>query len=245
MDLGIKGKKALVFGASSGLGKAIASVLVSEGVDVAITSSNIDKITAAKNEIGAKAGLVADLRKPDAASAVVREAIDALDGIDILVMNAGGPPKGKFFELTDEQWRDQFQSLWLSVLNSVNECYPLMKKNQWGRIVLLTSISAKESIPSLTISNGLRAGLLNLVKDFSKDLAQDGITVNAVLPGYIATDRLSELGVDLAQMAQSIPAKRLGDPKEIGDLVAFLASERAAYINGQNISCDGALIKGI
>lgn len=245
MDLKIKGKRALVLGASQGLGKAIAEALVKEGVRVAICSRNEQRLKATADEIRAEAIVVADLSKPGQGVAAVKAASDKLGCVDILVVNTGGPPKGKFEDLTTEQWTGEFTNLWMSTVDSMKAALPKMRAQNWGRILLVTSVAAKEAMAGLTISNGFRAGLLGLTKSISHEVAGAGVTINALLPGYTRTERLMELGIAEDKITANIPAARLGKPEEFGALAAFLASEQAAYINGQAIACDGAWMKSI
>ena len=243
MDLGIKNKKALVMGASSGIGKGIAKSLIEEGVEVAICARNEENLNKAAKEIGAKMAIPCDLSKPGAGKSLVEKVIRKFSELDILVTNTGGPPKGVFSDLNCDQWQEGFQSLYLSVIEAIQTALPVMKVNKWGRIVLITSISAKEPLPKLTISNGLRAGLMGLTKSLSNEIAEFGITINSILPGFTDTDRLRELGIPEEKISAQIPAKRLGKTKELGDLTAFLASERACYISGQCIAIDGGYLK--
>lgn len=245
MDLGIKGKKAIVFGASSGLGKAIAGALAQEGVDVAIGARNLDKLDTAKKEVNAKFAAVVDMSKPGSAKDFTLQAMEKLGGADIIVINTGGPPKGNFEGISDSQWSDGFQSLWMSSVDAINTVLPNMKKNKWGRILLITSAAAKEPIPELTISNGLRAGLLGLARSLSHEVAPFGITVNSLLPGHTDTERLTNLGIDKTKIVAHIPAGRLGTTKEFGALGAFLASDLAGFITGQAVVADGGAQKGI
>jgi 3-oxoacyl-[acyl-carrier protein] reductase len=245
MDLNLSGKRAFVQGSSSGLGRAIAEALIKEGVKVAICSRSADKIAQVAREIGAEAAIVADLGQPGAGKIAVEEAARKLGAIDILVTNTGGPPKGLFEEVTAEQWLDGFQSLWLSATDSIRAALPGMKERHWGRILLVTSAAAKEPMPLLNISNGLRAGLLGLTKAISNEIAKDGITINALLPGYTDTERLQELKIPKEKITSQIPAGRLGTPQEFGAVAAFLASDQAAYVTGQAIACDGGYLRSI
>ncbi|MDY7228968.1 SDR family oxidoreductase [Hyalangium rubrum] len=244
MDLGLKGRRALVMGASAGLGFAIASELVREGARVAICSRSEERIRAAAANMGAALGVAADLSKPGASQSVVEQVRQALGGVDILVVNTGGPPKGGILELSDAQWQEGFQSLWMGAVEGIRAAVPAMKEQRWGRIILVTSSSAREPMSGLTISSGLRAGLMGLTKIVSNEVAEHGITLNAVLPGYHATERLKQLGVPEDRITSQIPARRLGRPEELGALVTFLASEQAAYITGQSIVADGGVTRG-
>ena len=243
MELGLKGKKALVEGASSGLGYAIAEALVAEGVRVAIASSNIDRIKKAASEIGASAYFEANLDNPGAGSALVEKVAQDLGGLDILITNTAGPKVAPFLEISTKDWETGFQRVYLSAIDSIRAALPMMKTQKHGRTILLTSCAAKEPIPRLTISNGLRAGLLGLMKSVSNEVAGDGITVNSVLPGFAKTEALSRLKLDEEKLVSQIPAKRIGEPREIAALFVFLASEAASYITGQAIACDGGYLK--
>lgn len=245
MDLKIARRHALVFGASKGLGKAVARELIAEGVRVAIVARDPDRIAATAAEIGA-VGIVGDVSTSGGAQALVAQAAQALGApIDILVTNTGGPPAGTFERMSAAHWQQSFDNLWMSTVDSVLAVLPHMRQQKWGRILAITSIAAREPQPGLVISNSLRAGLLGLVNSVSRDVAKDGITMNALLPGYIATDRMKELGVDDAVMGPKIPLGRIGKPEEFAALAAFLASERASYITGQAIAVDGGFLNSI
>ena len=244
MDLGLTKKRALVCGASAGLGKAIAEALVHEGADVVICARDEARVRATANAIGAY-GIACDLNAPGAAVKLVDAATKKLGGIDILVTNTGGPPKGLFQEITSAAWQTGFQALWLATTEAISAALPAMRAQKWGRILLVTSVAAKEPMPGLTVSNGLRAGLLGMAKSLSIEVAADGVTVNALLPGYTRTERLKELKTPEDAMIAQIPARRLGDAEELGALAAFLASARAAYVTGQAIACDGGYLHGL
>lgn len=245
MDLGLKGKKALVMGGSAGLGRGIAETLIAEGVEVALCARDEARLQKTQKEIGASLALVADLTKPNAAKLLTERVLREFGSLDIIVVNTGGPPKGMIEEITQEQWQENFQALWMAAVDSINAALPNMKKNKWGRVLLVTSLAAKEPITGLTISNGLRAGLLGLARSISHEVAPYGITINSLLPGHTDTERLAALGVDKSKITEHIPAGRLGTTKEFGALAAFLASDLAGFITGQCIVADGGAQRGI
>ena len=244
MDLGIAGRKALVMGASRGLGRAAAEALIREGVITAICARDKERLDSAAREIGAKP-FPADLSKRGVAAQLVEDVVAMLGGLDILVVNTGGPPPRTFDNLADQDWRDAFEALWMSGVAAIRASLPGMRERAWGRILVITSIAAREPIPNLMLSNALRAGLHGLVNALSKECASQGITVNAVMPGYTLTERLIEVGVKEGEIASRIPAGRMAQPAEFAALAAFLASDRAGYITGQAIACDGGLLQSI
>lgn len=258
MDLGLKGKTALVLGGSSGLGAAIATSLSREGANVAIASRDKDKL--AKTIAGfAGQGLalqwdLADLSVIDANVSAVESKFGQ---VDILVNNSGGPPPTTAAGADPELWRKQFDAMVLSVIGTTDRVLPGMRARKWGRIITSTSSGIVSPIPNLAISNSLRMSLVGWSKTLAREVAADGITANIVLPGRISTERLGVLDSAKAkregkpveeitkQALATIPAGRFGDPDEYGDVVAFLASTRAAYITGSTIRVDGGLIASI
>jgi 3-oxoacyl-[acyl-carrier protein] reductase len=245
MDLKLMGKTALVMGGSKGLGRAIAAELASEGVRVAIVSRDAGRVAQSAAELGIL-GFAGDVSLRGGGSRVVEQAAALLGATpDILVTNTGGPKAGKFETMSREAWDDGFNNLWMSFVDSVQAVLPAMRRKRWGRILAVTSIAAREPQPGLVVSNSLRAGLSGLVNSLSRDVALDGITVNALLPGYTNTDRMAELGISDASMGAKIPAGRIGRPEEFAALAAFLASERASYITGQAIAVDGGYLNSI
>jgi 3-oxoacyl-[acyl-carrier protein] reductase len=244
LKLALETRRALVMGASSGIGKAVAQALAAERARVAICARNAKRVAAAAAELGAE-GIVADLSAPGAAAQVVREAEKRLGQVDILVVNTGGPPPGLFAELQDSAWREAFEGLWMSSVGAIQAALPGMRTRRWGRIVVITSIAAREPVPKLMLSNSLRAGLHGLVNALSKEVSPDGITVNALMPGYTLTERLHELQLDLTKLATQIPARRLGRPEDLAAVAVFLASEPAGYVSGQAIAVDGGLLQSI
>ncbi|GAB4320999.1 MAG: SDR family oxidoreductase [Candidatus Sumerlaeia bacterium] len=243
MELGLKGRRALVLAASAGLGRGIAAALAGEGARVAIAARREEPLRRSAEQIGA-VPLIGDLSRSGEGRRLVEAAAAALGGVDILVTNAGGPPRGAFEDLNTGHWLEGFQGLFLSAVEAVAAALPPMKERRWGRLLLVTSVAAREPIPGLTVSSALRAGLLALMKSLSRETAPFGVTVNALMPGYTQTERLAELGVGIEALAAQIPAGRLGRTEELGALAAFLASEQAAYITGQAIACDGGFLQG-
>lgn len=244
MDLELRNRRALVMGASRGLGRAIAATLSTEGARVAICARAGARLTDTAAAIGATA-FPCDLAQDGAGARLVQDVHAHFGGLDILVVNTGGPPAGTFETLDDAAWRAGFESLTMSAIQSIRAALPGMRSQKWGRIIVVTSVTAREPIPTLAISNIMRPGLHGLINTLSKEVAADGITLNAVMPGYVLTERIVEAGFDQSTLAAQIPARRLGQPDEVGALAAFLASERGAYINGQAIACDGGLQRSI
>jgi 3-oxoacyl-[acyl-carrier protein] reductase len=244
VDLGLRGRRALVMGASSGLGKATAESLAAEGAKIAVSARNAQRLGAVANQLGAIA-VPSDFTATGAAAKLVIETEKVLGPLDILVVNTGGPPPGQFAELSEEAWRTAFDSLWMSTVSALRAALPGMRARRWGRVIVVTSIAAREPVPNLLLSNSLRAGLHGLVNAVSKEVAADGVTVNALLPGYTMTERLGELKLDLARLEAQIPARRLGTARDFGAVAAFLASEQANYITGQALACDGGLLQSI
>lgn len=245
MDLKLSGKTALVMGGSKGLGRAIAAELAGEGVRVAIMSRDAGRVAQSAKELGVL-GFAGDVSANGGGRQAVEQATALLGAVpDILVTNTGGPKPGSFEAMNREAWNDGFNNLWMSLVDGVQAVLPSMRQKRWGRILAVTSVAAREPQPGLVVSNSLRAGLLGLVNSLSRDVAADGITVNALLPGYTNTDRMAELGVSDASMGPKIPAGRLGQPEEFAALAAFLASDRASYITGQAIAVDGGLLNSI
>jgi 3-oxoacyl-[acyl-carrier protein] reductase len=244
MDFGLTDKRALVTGASQGLGRAVAAALREEGAAVAICSRDAARLATVAKDIGAVA-VAGDLSAPEGPNDILREANARLGGIDILVVNTGGPPAGAFETISDAAWRQAFDGLWMSAVQLIRGCLPGMRQRRFGRIMIVTSVSADEPLPNLMISNALRPGLHGLVNALSREVAADGITVNALMPGYTMTERIRSLGLDEKAVAAQIPAGRFGRPEEFGALAAFLASEQAGYICGQAIACDGGFLRSI
>ena len=262
MDLGLSNKVALVSAASKGLGKAIATELSQEGALVAICARGEERLMQTKEEIEKKTGnkvfaQVADITLYEDIKSFVKNVRKELGPIDILVTNAGGPPAGEFFDFDDKAWENAFNLNLMSVIRLIREVVPDMMDKKWGRIINMSSISVKQPIANLILSNVIRAGVIGLTKSLSNELAKYNILVNSVAPGYIMTERVENLvratsekeGISredvLARLTASTPLKRVGQPLEIGAVVAFLASERASYITGQTILVDGGMFAGL
>jgi 3-oxoacyl-[acyl-carrier protein] reductase len=244
MDLGIKGKRALVTGASKGLGRAIAAGLAAEGVKVAICARDKDSVAATAKALKVL-GFACDLSKDGAVETLVNDATKKLGGIDILVANTGGPPPSVFDNTTDEMWRLAFEGLFMSTVKLIRLALPGMQERKWGRIMLVTSVSAREPLDGLMISNAMRPGLHGLLNALSREVGDDGITVNALMPGYTATDRMKQFPTDQKEIDRLIPARRMGRPEDFGALATFLASQQAGYISGQAIAVDGGLLRSM
>ena len=241
MDLGLKDKKVLVFGSSAGLGKAVATEFIKEGAHVTIQGRNQDRLEKTKTEIQAQGMIVGDLSIKEAAKNIVDNYLKENKNLDVLVLNTGGPPKGNFDEISSQVWRDQFENLWMSGVDSIKAVMPGFKKQQYGRVIWITSVAAKEAMKDLTVSNGFRAGILGLTRSLSNDFASSGITFNQILPGFTNTERLQNLNLSEDFVKSVVPAGRVGRPEELGKLAAFLGSEAASYITGQAIAIDGGL----
>jgi 3-oxoacyl-[acyl-carrier protein] reductase len=250
MDLGIDGRVALVMGASRGLGKGIAGALAREGAKVAIASRSRERLDATAEELGRSVtAFVADAGDLDRLAELPAEVEAELGPIDILVANTGGPPPGFALDNTIAEWEEAYRSLVLGLRVLVGAVLPGMRERGWGRIVNVGSNSTVEPIPSIAISNSVRLAAVGLLKTLSREVAADGITVNTVVTGKFATDRLAENEGSLekaeANARGAVPAARLGLPEEFGDLVAFLASDRAAYVNGTTIPIDGGFLRSV
>ena len=261
MDLGIKGRTALVLGAGGGLGGAIARTLAREGAKVAVAdldAAAAEKTVSAITGAGGKALAMAwDLADLSVIDANVSKIESGLAPVDILVNNTGGPPPTPASGQDPALWSKHFQAMVLSVIAITDRVLPGMRSRKWGRIVTSTSSGVVAPIPNLAISNALRLSLVGWSKTLAREVGRDGITVNIVLPGRIATPRIAFLDEQrakrenrpvaqvTAESTASIPLGRYGEPQEYGDVVAFLASERAAYLTGSTIRVDGGLIPSI
>ncbi len=262
MDLGLAGKVAVVAGSSQGLGRAIADTLAAEGAELVINSRSQGKLARVETEIteatGARVESVAcDLTATDGPAQLISAALDSFGRVDILVTNTGGPPAGMFEDHSAEVWRTAIAQNFESVVNLVRAALPGMKERRWGRIINVTSISVKQPVAGLILSNSIRAGVTGFAKTISNEAGPFNVTVNNVLPGYTRTERLIHLAESVAERdgttvegayegwEKEIPMGRLAEPPELAALVAFLSSEQAAYITGQSIAVDGGWIKGL
>ena len=256
MNLGLDGKVALVGGASRGLGRAIADELAAEGASLAVCSRDAARLDAAANALGALA-VPADLAEPGEPTRVVEATMERFGRLDVLVTNTGGPLAGTHDTLTLEAWDRATALLLRSTVELTTAALPGMKERGWGRILAVTSVAVKQPVDNLILSNSLRAAVTGFAKTLSREVAANGITVNTILPGYTATERVTELnranaereGVQpeeiQARLEASIPLGRLAEPREFAALAAFLASERASYITGGAFAVDGGWLRGL
>ena len=246
MDLGLEGRVALVTGASQGIGFAIAQALAAEGAQVATSSRSRDSIEAAAGEIGARA-YVHDMTDLDGAPALVESVEADLGPLAVLVTNTGGPPGGDPLEFTREQWQDAHRELMLGPMALITIALPGMRERGFGRIVNVSSSAAREPIPGLMLSSAHRSGMLATFRTVAGKVAADGVTLNTILPGRVATSRLEHLygSLDEAEKVarEEVPAGRLGRAEEIGAVAAFLCSEEAGYVTAQALAVDGGLMK--
>jgi 3-oxoacyl-[acyl-carrier protein] reductase len=261
MDLEIRGRVAMVAAASKGIGKGVARALLEEGARVSICARSPEPLEAAGRELASAANggdvfaWPCDVSREEDLAQWHRETERRLGPVDILVTNTGGPPAARFLDLSEAQWRAGVESTLMNVVRLCRLVLPGMRERRWGRIVHLTSLVAKQPIDLLTISSTLRAGLSALTRTMASQLAGDGVLVNALLPGHILTDRQAHLneirskeeGVPVEEYAErvqkTIPLRRYGSPREIGDVVAFLCSERASYVTGVSLQVDGGVIR--
>jgi 3-oxoacyl-[acyl-carrier protein] reductase len=247
MELGIEGKVALVMGASRGIGRGIAGALAREGARVALASRSRERLEEAVAEIGSGTPFVADATDLERLARLPLEVAQALGSVDILVTNTGGPPPGGALDHGFEEWEEAYRSLVLAPRVLAGAVAPGMRGKGWGRIVNVGSTTTIEVNPALNLSNSHRMATVGFLKTLAREVAGDGITVNTVATGRFATDRMAELGGSMEQVEaaarEEVPAGRLGTVEEFGDLVAFLCSERAAYITGTVMPIDGGLLR--
>ncbi len=262
MDLRIAGRVALVCGSSSGLGRAIAQSLAEEGCRVALNGRSDERLADAVQAVSKNAkhdveAFRADVSIPKEAERLIDQVRERFGSVDILVCNAGGPPAVQFAVAAPESWQAALELNLLSTVHLCRAAVPIMRKRQWGRVVCIASIAAKEPMPGLILSTTARAGVLGFAKTLADELAPEGITVNAVCPGYVRTERVEELARQrsrqttrttkevLTDFVADIPVGRMGEPEELAAAVSFLASERASYITGVALQVDGGYIRSI
>jgi len=262
VELGLRGKFALVAASSRGLGYAIAHELAAEGASLAMCARGEARLQDAAREIAAATGarvvpVAADVSQLADVARVAATALAELGRVDVLVTNSGGPPPGTFETTSAEAWKAAADVLLTSAVELIRAVLPGMKQRRFGRILNVTSITVKQPVENLMLSNALRAAVTGMARTLASEVAAFGITVNNLLPGYTRTERLSELAdataartggaaADFyARLEKEIPARRLGDPRELAALAAFLASERAGYVTGQSIAVDGGWIRGL
>jgi len=256
MDLGLTGRVAVVLGSTSGLGRASAEALAAEGAHVVVVGRRAELVEELAASLPGAAGVVADLRDADAPARIATAARDAFGRVDVLVLNGGGPRPGLAEELDADDVRGAAELLVTPHVAMVQEVLPAMREAGWGRIVAIGSSGVQQPIPNLARSNIGRAALAAYLKSLALDVARDGVTVNMVLPGRIDTDRVTQLDHANAARAGSsaeevraasedaIPAGRYGEPGEFASVVAFVASDRASYVTGEQLRCDGGLVAG-
>ncbi|HEX7118024.1 MAG TPA: SDR family oxidoreductase [Longimicrobiales bacterium] len=262
MDLGLKGKVALVAASSRGLGRAVAAELAAEGAHLVLCARGEAALAEAKSAIERETGarvvaVPADVSEPEGVETVVDAGLRAFGQVDVLVTNAGGPPAGAFESHSPEAWRRATKLTLESAVNLTRAVLPGMKERRWGRIINITSIAVKQPVDGLILSNSLRAAVTGFARTLANEVAPYGITVNNVMPGYTRTERLVELAAATAareaitpeeayaRWEHQIPMGRLGEPPEFAAMVAFLASDRASYITGASVPVDGGWIRSL
>lgn len=262
MDLGLSGRVALVCGSTRGLGRAVAKALSQEGARVAVNGRHQDSVEQAAQKLEAETGhtvvpFIADVGIPDQAEQLVERVARELGRLDVLFCNASGPPAAPFKDQPREAWHRAVELNLLATVHLARGAVPIMRKLQWGRIVCLASVAAKQPLPGLILSTTARAGVLGFAKALADEVAEDGITVNVVCPGFIATERIEELTETRAKrehrtsqevmrdMVAGIPMGRMGNTSELAAAVCFLASERASYITGAVLQVDGGFTRSI
>lgn len=262
MDLGLRGKVALVAASSKGLGRAVAEELAMEGAHIALCARGEEALDRARDEIAHKTGadvvaIAGDVSIRDDALRIAEKALKHFGHIDILVTNAGGPPSATFESITPEMWQSAVDQTLMSAINLTSVLLPQMRERKWGRVINITSITVKQPVDGLMLSNSIRAAVTGFARTLANEVARDGITVNNILPGYTRTERVEQLADAIAsrdgisresaraRWETEIPMGRLGEPHEFAALAAFLASERASYITGTSITVDGGWAKGL
>ena len=246
MDLGLDGRTAIVCGASAGIGLGVAEALAAEGVNLVLLARGAEPLEREAKRLGGIA-VQGDVTVAEDLERLVEAAVEAHGGVDILVNNSGGPPRTAAVGLTAEQVEEAVRLLLVSVVRLTGLCLPHLERSPAGRIVNITSSTVKEPTDNLALSNAVRPGVIGWAKTLSRELGPTGITVNSIAPGRIDTERIREVYPDGPTEAdlQAIPLRRLGTPREIGDVVAFLCSDRASYVTGTVVPVDGGLVRGL
>jgi 3-oxoacyl-[acyl-carrier protein] reductase len=246
VELGLAGRTAIVCGASAGIGLGCAEALAAEGANVVMLARGAEALEREAARLGALA-VSGDVKNAGDLERLVERTVEAHGGVDVLVLNSGGPPRTRAVDVTDESVEDAVELLLLSAVRLTRLCRPHLEASGRGRVIAITSSSVKEPIDNLALSNAIRPGLIGWLKTLSRELGPTGVTVNAIAPGRIDTERLQEVYPDGPTQADlaAIPLRRLGEPREIGDVVCFLASDRAAYVTGTTIAVDGGLLRGL
>jgi len=254
VNLGLTGRVALICGSTRGIGRAVAKALALEGARVAVNGRNRESAQETADAIAAESGAEVlpypgDITIPEVAESRVKGVAHDLGRLDVLFCNAGGPPAAPFKDQPAEAWQRAIELNLLSTINLARAAVPIMRKAQWGRIICLVSVAAKQPLPGLILSSTARAGVLGFAKALSDEVAADGITVNCICPGFIATERVAELTRTkpeaMKQMLAQIPIGRIGNPSELAAAVTFLASEPASYITGAVLQVDGGFTRSI
>ena len=262
MELGLKDRVVIVTGASQGIGRAASNAFAAEGAKLAICARNQEALETAASQIQSahRVEVLAesvDVTDFEGVKQFVAGVAKQFGRIDVCVANSGGPPAKNFLSVTLDEWRRAVYTNFLSFVNLAREVIPHMQRNRWGRFITITSISVKQPVPDLVMSNAVRTAVVGLVKSLANEFGKDGILVNNVAPGYTATERLKELAGTRAlaarvgekqiyeQWAAEIPVRRIGKPEEIADTIVWLASERASYVTGQTLLVDGGAYKGL
>lgn len=246
MDLGLSGRTAIVCGASSGMGLAIAEAFAGEGMNVAMFARRRKVLESEAERLGALA-IQGDVTNPQDGERLVERTVDAFGGVDVLVNNSGGPPRGPALELDDESLEAAVALLLVSAVRLTNLCLPQLRKSPSGRVINIESSTVREPADNLALSNAVRPGVVGWAKTLSREVGPDGITINTIAPGRIDTERLAEVYPDgpSAEDLKAIPLRRLGRPAEIAAVVTFLASDAGSYVTGTTIAVDGGLTRGL
>ena len=262
MDTGLKNRVAIVAASSQGIGRATAEAFAAEGCRIAMCARNAQTLAAAADKIRKQYSVevldqTLDVTDADAVHRFIDAVVAKFGSVDICVTNAGGPPAKGFLAASLEEWRKAVELNFLSAVYFAREVIPHMQRKRWGRIITITSITTKQPVADLVLSNAVRAAVVGLVKSLANEFGKDGILVNNVGPGYTATDRLKELAKSRSAVlgksekeifegwAADAPLQRLGEPREVAETIVWLASERASYITGQTVLVDGGLYKGL